>query len=131
MTGAWKTTAFLAVLLGGAGILHLAKPAPFDAMVPHALPGEPRTYTYASAVAELGVAGLLAVPCTRRAGGLAATALFVAVYPANLQMAYDWRHAEPRKRAIALARLPLQGVLIAQGLQVARASRSRSRAENS
>ncbi|MGP5671562.1 DoxX family protein [Brachybacterium alimentarium] len=131
MTGARKTTAFLAVLLGGAGILHLAKPAPFDAMVPHALPGEPRTYTYtyASAVAELGVAGLLAVPCTRRAGGLAATALFVAVYPANLQMAYDWRHAEPRKRAIALARLPLQGVLIAQGLQVARASRSR--AENS
>ncbi|MDN5687189.1 MAG: hypothetical protein L0G94_11025 [Brachybacterium sp.] len=120
MSGAPRTTAFLSVLLGGAGALHLARPAPFDSIVPPALPGSARGYTCASGVAELGVAGLLAMPRTRHLGGLAAAALFVAVYPANLQMAYDRRHAAPRRRAIALGRLPLQGVLIAQALHVAR-----------
>ncbi|MGO1227912.1 MAG: DoxX family protein, partial [Brachybacterium sp.] len=91
MTHARKTAGCLATLLGGAGILHLARPEPFDSIVPPALPGPARTYTYASGVAELGIAGLLAVPRTRRLGGIAAAALFVAVFPANLQMAYDWR----------------------------------------
>nr|WP_245349536.1 hypothetical protein [Brachybacterium fresconis] len=113
----------MSVLLGGAGALHLARPAPFDSIVPRALPGSARGYTCASGVAELGVAGLLAIGRTRGRGGLAATALFVAVFPANVQMAYDWRHASPRKRALALGRLPLQGVLIAQALHVARASK--------
>lgn len=120
MSGGRRTASFLAVLLGGAGILHLARPAPFDSIVPPALPGPARAYTCASGVAELVVAGLLAIPHTRRRGGLAATALFIAVFPANLQMAYDWRHARPRKRAIALGRLPLQGLLIAQAQHVAR-----------
>lgn len=120
MTHARKTAGCLATLLGGAGILHLARPEPFDSIVPPALPGPARTYTYVSGVAELAVAGLLAVPRTRRRGGLAATALFLAVFPANLQMAYDWRRARPRKRAIALGRLPLQGLLIAQARHVAR-----------
>nr|WP_245354344.1 hypothetical protein [Brachybacterium sacelli] len=110
----------MTVLLGGAGLLHVARPAPFDSIVPPALPGSARGYTYASGAAELGVAGLLAIPRTRRLGGLAATALFIAVFPANIQMAYDWRHARPRKRVIAYGRLPLQGVLIAQALHVAR-----------
>lgn len=123
MSGAPRTTAFLSVLLGGAGALHLARPAPFDSIVPPALPGSARGYTHASGVAELGVAGLLAIPRTRRLGGLAAAALFVAVFPANVQMAYDRRHAAARQRAIALGRLPLQGVLIAQAQHVARASK--------
>lgn len=120
MTHARKTAGCLATLLGGAGILHLARPEPFDSIVPPALPGPARTYTYASGVAELAVAGLLAVPRTRRLGGIAAAALFVAVFPANLQMAYDWRRAGPWKRAIAWGRLPLQAVLIAQARHVAR-----------
>lgn len=121
MSRARRATGFLAVLLGGAGSLHLARPAPFDSIVPPALPGSARGYTYASGVAELGVAGLLAIPRTRRLGGLAATALFVAVFPANIQMASDWRHAARCRRSIAVGRLPLQGVLIAQSLHVARA----------
>lgn len=113
MSGGRRTAGFLAAILGGSGVLHLARPETFDGIVPRALPGPARAYTYASGVAELGVAGLLAVPRTRRLGGVAGAALFVAVFPANLQMAYDWRGAGPRKRAIALGRLPLQGVLIA------------------
>lgn len=124
MSCAGTNTAFLAVLLGGAGVLHVVRPAPFDSIVPTALPGSARSYTYASGVAELGVAGLLAIPRTRRLGGLAAVALFVAVFPANIQMAYDGRNARPKRRAIAFGRLPLQGVLIAQALQVARVRRT-------
>ena len=115
-----RTAAFLGALLGGAGVLHMISPEHFDRIVPPAPPGPARGYTYASGVAELGVAGLLAVPRTRRLGGLAAEALFVAVFPANVQMAYDWRHDSPRRRAIACGRLPLQGLLIAQALHVAR-----------
>lgn len=111
---------FLTVLLGAAGTLHFLRPRPFDTIVPPALPGGPRIYTYPSGAAELTIAGLLAAPRTRRAGGIAAAALFVAVFPANLQMAKDWRGAAPGKRAIAYGRLPVQAVLIAQALRVAR-----------
>lgn len=116
--GRW-TAAFLSVLLGAGGVMHFARPAPFDSIVPSVLPRPARAFTYAAGAAELVVAGLLAVPRTRRFGGQAATALLVAVFPANVQMAYDWRHARPRKRVIALGRLPLQGVLIAQARHVA------------
>ncbi|ATG52915.1 hypothetical protein CFK38_16340 [Brachybacterium vulturis] len=120
MSDGRRTAAFLSVLLGAAGVLHLTRPAPFDSIVPPGLPGPARVYTCASGAAELVVAGLLVPPRTRRLGGLAACALLVAVFPANVQMAYDWRHARPRKRVIALARLPLQGVLIAQARHVTR-----------
>ena len=79
-----------------------------------ATPGPARTWTHLSGVAELVTAGLLAAPATRRLGGLAAEALFVAVYPANMQMAWDARHAGPTRRAIAFGRLPFQLPLIAQ-----------------
>ncbi|MGO1926072.1 MAG: DoxX family protein [Brachybacterium tyrofermentans] len=120
MSQARKTAAFLGTMLGVAGVLHFARPAPFDSIVPPALPGPARNYTCASGAAELSIAALLAVPRTRRLGGIAAAVLFVAVFPANLQMAYDWRGVRSAKRAIALGRLPLQGVLIAQALHVAR-----------
>lgn len=130
MTGARRTAGVLTALLAGAGALHFARPAPFDSIVPPYLPGPARGYTYASGVAELGVASLLALPPTRRLGGFAAAALFVVVFPANLQMAADWKNASAAKRAIAYGRLPLQGLLIAQALRVARlypAGVSRSR----
>ncbi|PWH07924.1 hypothetical protein DEO23_02375 [Brachybacterium endophyticum] len=102
------------------GVLHMVAPKPFDGIVPRALPGEARSYTYASGVAELAIAGMLAAPPTRRLGGVAAAALFVAVFPANVQMAWDARNADRARRAIAFGRLPLQGQLIAQALRVAR-----------
>jgi uncharacterized membrane protein len=96
------------------------KPAPFDAIVPRALPGSARTWTWVSGAAELAVAAAIAHPRTRRLGGRAAAALFVAVFPANVQMAVDWRHAPPARRAIAFGRLPLQLPLIAWARRVAR-----------
>ncbi|BCJ42583.1 membrane protein [Actinoplanes ianthinogenes] len=115
-----KDAAALAGLLATTGVLHFVAPKPFDAIVPKSLPGSARQWTYLSGVAELAVAAAVAHPRTRRIGGLAAAALFAGVFPANVKMAWDWRHASPAKRAIAFGRLPLQAPLIAWALRVSR-----------
>ena len=113
----------LAALLAGAGVTHFLRPRPYDAVIPSRLPGRPRAWTYASGVAELACAAAIAVPRTRRAGALAATGLFAGVFPANVKMAYDWRHRALPYRAVAYGRLPLQVPLVLWGLSVARDSR--------
>lgn len=116
----------LAVLLGGAGVLHFAAPGPFDGQVPRALPGEPRTYTYVSGAVELALAAGLTVPRTRRVSGLAAAAFFVAVFPANIQMAMIWLASEKTSTAMkigVIARLPLQIPLITEARKVHRHAR--------
>lgn len=110
----------LAALLASTGTLHFLVPGPFDTIVPRTLPGSPRTWTYLSGAAELAVAAAIAYPRTRRLGGLAAAVLFVAVFPANVKMAADWRRAHPAKRAIAFGRLPLQVPLVLWARKVAR-----------
>ena len=79
-TPASRAPVVTSCFLGVMGVLHFVKPEHFDRIVPRALPGSARFYTYASGVAELGVAGLLALPKTRRAGALAAIALYTAVF---------------------------------------------------
>ena len=120
MTAASKGALPLAGLLATSGVLHFVNPRPFDAIVPRALPGSRRTWTLVSGAAELAVAAALVHPGTRRLGGLAAAGLFAAVFPANVQMAADWRDAPPLRRAIAYGRLPLQIPLLLWGLRVAR-----------
>ncbi len=117
-----RDAAGLAALLATAGAAHLARPAPFDGIVPRGLPGRARTWTYLSGAAELAVAAAVAHPRTRRLGGLAAAGLFAAVFPANVRMAYDWRRRPAAQRAIAYGRLPLQVPLVLWGLRVARGS---------
>ncbi|GAA4778906.1 membrane protein [Citricoccus nitrophenolicus] len=109
----------MAAALAGMGVLHFAAPRPFDGLIPRALPGPARAWTYGSGVAELAVAGLLAVPATRRVGGRAAQVLFLAVWPGNFHQAYRARNASLRTRAITLARLPLQVPLIAAAGRIA------------
>lgn len=115
----------MAAVLLGVGSLHFLTPKPFDAIVPAELPGSARFYTYASGVAEVGTAGLLAAPRTRRLGALAAVVLFVAVFPANVNMVRLW-FQDPKKpfvmRAAALARLPLQIPMLLQALKIYRSS---------
>ena len=104
----------LAAVLLSAGTLHLLRPQGFDSLVPPFL-GDPRPWTYASGLAELAIGAAVAVPRTRRRGGLAAAAVFVAVFPGNLYMALEPGEVP---RWIALARLPLQVPLVLWGLQV-------------
>jgi uncharacterized membrane protein len=110
----------LALLLTVTGGTHFAAPRVYDPIVPRTLPGRPRTWTYLSGAAELAVAAAIAHPRTRRAGGLAAAALFAGVFPANVKMARDWRRRRPAYRAAAYARLPMQAPLIWWALRVAR-----------
>ncbi|NMH97131.1 hypothetical protein [Pseudonocardia acidicola] len=112
--------AALATFLAGAGATHVVAPRFFDRIVPDQLPGSARFWTLASGAAELGVAAAVAAPRTRRPGGLAAAALFAAVFPANVKMARDWSDRSAPERTIAYARLPLQIPLILWALRVRR-----------
>ncbi len=104
-------TGFLIALLGGSGVLHFVRPAPFVAMVPRQLPW-PRELVYLSGAVELLGAGLMAAPRTRKIGGYVSAALLVGVFPANVSMALGSRTRTPLYRVITWVRLPLQAPLV-------------------
>ncbi len=109
-------------MLMGVGTVHFLAPKPFDMIVPAELPGSPRFYTYASGVAEVGIGALLLARGTRRFAALAAVALFVAVFPANVNMVRLWWDKPWPMRIFAMARLPLQIPMITAALKVSRNS---------
>ncbi|MBM9462741.1 hypothetical protein JL108_04715 [Aeromicrobium sp. YIM 150415] len=114
-----KDTMGLVALLAGAGVVHFVKPEPFARIVPEVLPAKTEL-VYASGAAELVCAGLLALPRTRRFGGLAAAGLLAAVFPANVQMAVDVVRSPRASTAFKIgtvARLPLQWPLIRAALR--------------
>ncbi|WP_176611659.1 hypothetical protein [Actinomadura sp. WMMB 499] len=123
MTESSRAHRHLATSMAAIGTLHMIAPKPFDAIVPERLPGSARTWTYLSGVAELACAAAVAHPRTRRAGALATAGLMLAVYPANIKMARDWRHRALPLRAAAYGRLPFQAPLIGWALHVARKAR--------
>lgn len=111
--------------LVGMGVLHFAAPKPFDTIVPTELPGSARFYTLASGAAEAAVGAMLIAPRTRRVGALAAIALFLGVFPANVNMVRLW-FKDPGKptymRLGAIARLPMQIPMITQAYKIYRNS---------
>jgi uncharacterized membrane protein len=112
----------MGAMLVGMGVLHFAAPKPFDSIVPAELPGDARPYTYASGVGEIVTGGLLLAPRTRKLGALAAVALFVSVFPANVNMVRLWKDKPLPMRIGAIARLPLQIPMIMLALKVYRES---------
>lgn len=107
----------LAGMLLGIGALHFAWPKPFDTIIPAELPGSARFYTYGSGVAEIATGAALLIPRTRRWAGLAAAALFIAVFPGNLNsVRLFW--SNPWLRMLMIARLPLQIPMVAAALRV-------------
>jgi len=115
-----RTAGTLAALLATTGTLHFVVPTQFDVLIPEQLPGDPRFWTLASGAAELMIAAAVATPRIRRWGGLAAAALFVAVFPGNVKMAVDWADRSAVEQAIAYGRLPLQIPLVLWALKVRR-----------
>ena len=99
-------------MLAVAGVAHFAVPDGFDAIVPRVLPLPRRFWTVVSGAAEVGVAAGLARRPTRRLAAALAAILFVLVFPANVQMALDWRSRPRSEFALALLRLPLQIPLV-------------------
>lgn len=112
----------VAAMLLGVGTLHFVAPTPFDTIVPAELPGSARLYTYASGVAEVGVGAALLPRRTRRLAALAAAALFIGVFPANVNMCRLWWNKPWPMRIAALARLPLQVPMITTALKIHRNS---------
>lgn len=121
-----RSAQLLAGLFAGAGAAHFLRPDLFDATVPTSLPGSARTWTRASGVVEFALAAAVALPATRRTGALLAAGFFTAVFPANVKMAYDWRHRPAPLKAVAYGRLPVQIPLVMWALKVGRAADRRT-----
>lgn len=98
------------------GLAHFIFPQGLDAIVPGFLPSEPRFWTYLSGIAEIIIGITLFAPLSIKIGAkplrllaaFAALALFIAVYPANINMAIDWSSRPMPDPLFAYARLPLQ-----------------------
>jgi uncharacterized membrane protein len=111
----------LAAFMIAIGLAHFLAPAPFASIVPAWLPA-PVTLVLVSGFFEIaGGVGLL-VPRVRKAASWGLVALYVAVFPANVNMAL---HQIPaggvHVPAVWLwARLPLQIVFIVLALWVGR-----------
>ena len=118
----------LALAMTGVGVMHFTSPEPFVRIVPAALPA-PLMLVYASGIAEIaGGIGIL-IPTLRRAAGLGLIALYVAVFPANVNMALN--HLPLGNDSVPMwalwMRLPFQIVFIAWAYWVAVARTQESR----
>ena len=105
--------AAISAILLGTGVLHFREPEFFDALIPEELPAK-RALTYGSGVVEVALGAAMAVKPTRTVGWTT-VALFVAIFPANINQAV--RNVQPPglppvPRWASVARLPLQGLLI-------------------
>lgn len=117
--------AVTAIAMIAIGALHFISPAPFERIVPPWLPAA-RLLVYLSGVAEIALGAGVLFPRTRRLAAFGLVALYIAVFPANVHMALhhvSLSASEPPPPAWALyARLPLQLLLIANALWIARRS---------
>ena len=113
----------MALAMIGVGINHFVSPDFFVRIVPRFLPAPLLLVQISGFFEVLGGVGLL-IPRVRRAAGLGLVALYVAVFPANINMTI---HASefPTVPVWALwARLPFQILFIAVALWVSRDRKS-------
>ncbi len=94
------------------GTLHFAHPEPFIQVVPSYLPYHSALVAISGAAEIAGGLGLL-LNQTRRAAGIGLILLFIAVFPANIDMAIH-RPAmiAPQLQPLLWIRLPFQPLLI-------------------
>jgi uncharacterized membrane protein len=112
---------FVTIGMVAIGILHFANPDPFLAIMPPFIPFH-LAMVYLSGVFEIGL-GLALIPeKTRVWASYGLIALYVAVFPANLYMAFAGISptGEPIAPWIAWARLPIQPLLMALAWWVGR-----------
>jgi len=123
----------LAALMLVAGVAHFVVTDRYAAIVPAGL-GDARAWVRISGAAEILAAGLLVSPRTRRAGGWFVAALLVAVFPANLKMAFDGGVSGETGLLLsglaAWLRLPLQIPLVVWAVRVATFAAARRDSEH-
>jgi uncharacterized membrane protein len=118
------TRIVMAVAMMAVGVLHFVRPDFFVSIVPRALPNPLLLVQVSGFFEVLGGAGLL-VPRVRRAAGIGLVALYVCVFPANINMAL---HPELGGAVPVWAlwlRLPFQIVFIAVALWVSKDRKQR------
>ena len=111
----------LTLVMVGMGITHFLVPRRFAVTIPRFLPA-PMALVYISGVCEI-LGGLgLAIARTRRAAAIGLALLYVAVWPANINMALHG--ISPTGVAFSpfwlWARVPFQGVFVLWALWYAR-----------
>jgi uncharacterized membrane protein len=129
-----KLRRIMGYILLGAGVGHFVFPSGLDAIVPSALPGDPRIYTYLSGLAEIAIGLALLSPSTaqifgkslRLWGAYGALALFIAVYPANINMAFEWSDRPMPEPLVAYLRLPFQFYLFYLAWKLIKSLKERS-----
>ncbi len=105
----------IALAMTAIGVLHFVKPDPFVAIVPAFLPA-PLALVYVSGVFEIVLGWLLIPERTRSLGKWGLIALFLAVFPANINMAVNEIQLNPESPMpvwAMWARLPFQVLFIA------------------
>jgi uncharacterized membrane protein len=103
----------LAITMVIAGAMHFIQPRFYLRMMPKILPA-PLAIVYFSGVCEMVLGGALLVPALQRWAAWGLIALYVAVFPANLNMAVnDIRFEGLKHPAWTWVRLPFQAVFIA------------------
>jgi uncharacterized membrane protein len=109
----------LSLFFLAAGTLHFLRPRMYEQIVPSYLPAH-RELVLLSGAAEVAGAVAIVFPQTRRGAGYWLTALLVAVFPANVQMALHPERYRSIPRALLWARLPLQPLLVLWALRATR-----------
>ena len=102
----------------GVGVTHFVSPEPFLRIMPAALPA-PLLLVWLSGALEIALGAGLVVARTRRLAAWGLVALYVAVFPANLNMAIHEIQLSPEGTLpvwAMWARLPLQLGFIALAL---------------
>jgi uncharacterized membrane protein len=109
----------LAAIMMGIGLLHFLLPAPFVSIVPAWLPAPAALVAISGFFEMLGGAGLL-IPRVRRPASYGLVLLYLAVFPANINMALHPELGRGLPEWALWARLPLQVVFVAWALWVGR-----------
>lgn len=111
-----KTSSIFRSLLGVAfvvaGVNHFRSPEMYLAMMPPWLPAHELLNTISGGAEIAGGLGLL-IPRTRRLAAIGLIVLLVAVFPANLHVAFNGWPGTDTPQWLLFARLPFQLVLIA------------------
>jgi uncharacterized membrane protein len=102
---------FLGAFFIGAGIFHFLKPETYLKAMPSYVPF-PLLMIYASGACEIGLGVGVLIPKISRLAGWGLIALLVAVFPANLHMAFHPELFPEIPFWLLWIRLPLQGILI-------------------
>ena len=127
----WKTAGRFLLSAGViyAGVAHFRNPEPFVRIVPDYLPAHRALVAWSGFFEILGGVGLL-IPRVRRPAAWGLIALFVAVFPANVNMAVKNIPFNGAHHPLLLwLRLPLQAALIAWAWSLTRPDAASERSD--